>query len=230
MRARTLLWSAGALAAAGTVLLVLVLLGWPPLWNADRELTYRLHETAVSRPGWTRANRLLTDWIWDPVTLRLLAALAVLGLVRRRAWRTAGWLATATLTAFAVQNGLKALTARERPQWPDPVDSARLYAFPSGHAMTATVVCGVLLVVVLRHAPAAGLPGGRRLRAAVAAVAVCSVLGVGVTRVYLGVHWPSDVLAGWLFGGAVTAASAVPFLRRRPGSGPRTRPRQASGS
>ncbi|MBD3931754.1 phosphatase PAP2 family protein [Streptomyces chumphonensis] len=208
---------AAALTLAGLVLLLLVLTGWRPLWDAERAVVTALHRTAVGEPGWTHANRVLTDWVWDPVTMRLLAAASAAVLLVRRRIRAAAWVATATLAGFAAQNALKALVGRDRPVFPDPVDSAHFHAFPSGHVMTATIVCAVLLVLALRG-PRAGRRGPRAVLWALAAV---SVLGVGFTRVYLGVHWPADVIAGWLFGGAVAAATAVPFLpphRRRPGT------------
>ncbi|WP_431782511.1 phosphatase PAP2 family protein [Streptomyces chumphonensis] len=215
MRPPRLLRYAAALTLAGVVLLLLVLTGWRPLWDAERAVVNALHRTAVGEPGWTHANRVLTDWVWDPVTMRLLAAACAAVLLARRMVRAAAWVATATLTGFVAQNALKALVGRDRPVFPDPVDSAHFHAFPSGHVMTATVVCAVLLVLALRETRA----GRRGPRAVLWTLAAVSVLGVGFTRVYLGVHWPADVIAGWLFGGAVAAATAVPFLplhRRRP--------------
>lgn len=96
---------------------------------------------------------------------------------------------------------------RERPQWPDPVDSAHYAAFPSGHAMTAVVSCG-LLVWLLRLYGA-----GPVARGAVLAVAVVSAVGVAATRVYLGVHWLTDVVGGSLLGVAVVALSAAGYAR-----------------
>ncbi|MCZ9342576.1 phosphatase PAP2 family protein, partial [Streptomyces sp. TRM76130] len=114
--------------------------------------------------------------------------------LRRDAWWTAAWLAaTCALTALA-QHVVKAAVGRARPVWPDPVDSAHYAAFPSGHAMTATVVCGLLLWLLHRYDAA------RAARLAATAVAVASVAGVGLTRVWLGVHWTTDVVAGWLMG------------------------------
>lgn len=82
--------------------------------------------------------------------------------------------------------------------------------------MTATVVCGLLLWLLHRFG------AGRALWRTAVAAAVASVLGVGVTRVWLGVHWPSDVLGGWLFG-ALAVALAVAVLewpRHRHARGP----------
>lgn len=76
--------------------------------------------------------------------------------------------------------------------------------------MTATFVCG-LLVWLLHH-----YDTGRGPRRTGMAVAVVSVAGVGVTRVWLGVHWATDVLGGWLLGGLVVALAVVVHRRGHP--------------
>lgn len=205
----------GAAALTGTVLLavaaaltVLVATSWEPLLAFDRSVTEALHRSAVAEPGITRANRILTDWVWDPWTMRLLAAAATVWLWRRGDRLLAVWVAGASALGAALQQALKALVGRERPQWPDPVDSAHFAAYPSGHAMTAALTCGLLLWLVHRE----GAGGGGRVWAV--ALAAVSVAGVGFTRAYLGVHWPSDILGGWLLGAAVVAVTAASYERR----------------
>ncbi|MET8682498.1 phosphatase PAP2 family protein [Streptomyces sp. NPDC004647] len=185
----------------------MVTVAWSPLLTSDREIAYDLHASAVQHPGWTRTNLVLTDWVWDPWTMRALLVLAAFVLLRRGDRVTAVVVLAVTLTSSAVQQGLKAAVGRERPRWPDPVDSAHYASFPSGHAMTAALACSLLLWLLLR----AGVRGG--WLAAASAVALVSVAGVGFTRLYLGVHWLSDVLAGWLLGVALTALAAAVCLR-----------------
>ncbi|MFF5703203.1 phosphatase PAP2 family protein [Streptomyces sp. NPDC012794] len=198
-----------ALLAAALTLLVVA--GWPPLISYDDRVARGLHPYAVAHDGVTGVMRVLSDWVWDPWTMRALAALACLWLWRRgdrsRAVRVGG----AALVASGVQQGLKALLGRARPVWPDPVDSAYYAAYPSGHAMTATVVCGLLLWLLPARTPRAVVAGAW-------AVAAVSVLGVGFTRLYLGVHWFTDVLAGWLLGVAVVSLAA--FRHACPGRSP----------
>ncbi|MFD4576667.1 phosphatase PAP2 family protein [Streptomyces sp. NPDC058417] len=210
---RTALRSALALGGSSLLLLVLVAVEWSPLISLDGDVARTTHRWAVADAGMTRACRILTDWVWDPLTMRLLAAAAVIWLVwRHAAWWTAAWLVTTSAVGTLLQQGLKAAVGRERPVWPDPVDSAHYAAYPSGHALTATVVLGLLLWLLHRTGP-------RPLvwRTAVAVVAV-SVVGVGLTRIWLGVHWPSDVLGGWLLGGTLVALAIAVHLRRRPES------------
>jgi membrane-associated phospholipid phosphatase len=195
---RTALGSAAVLAVSSVLLLALVVVRWYPLMTLDGDIAETTHRWAVEESGVTHAFRILTDWVWDPWTMRLLCAAVAIWLVwRRAARRTAVWLVVSCAVGTVVQQTMKAAVDRPRPVWPDPVDSAHYAAFPSGHAMTATVVCGLLLWL-LRHYGV-----GRALWRTAVAVAVVSVAGVGVTRVWLGVHWASDVVGGWLLGALV---------------------------
>ncbi|MEU8617842.1 phosphatase PAP2 family protein [Streptomyces sp. NPDC048623] len=198
--------SAVVTGALGVLLLVLVAVGWSPLLSFDRDVAEALHRSALAHPGFTHLNRILTDWVWDPWTMRALTLLAVVWLLIRRERLLALWITGGTLVAWLLQAGLKAAVGRERPQWPDPVDSAPYGAFPSGHAMAATVACGLLLWALALH-----WREGRRGWGTLAGAALVSVAGVGWTRVYLGVHWPSDVLAGWLFGWCCVAVTIVTY-------------------
>ncbi|MFF9571897.1 phosphatase PAP2 family protein [Streptomyces sp. NPDC014685] len=207
-RPRVTPFSVGAVCAVlGLALLVLVAARWSPLMAADRTVAVSLHRRAVTEPGLVHVNRILSDWVWDPWTMRILIAVAVVALWWQGARLLAGWVAVTSLLSTLLQQGLKAAVGRERPQWPDPVDSAHYAAFPSGHAMTATVSCGLLLWLLHRH----GTGGGPWWTALV--VASVSVIGVGLTRLYLGVHWMSDVLGGWLLGVALVGFSIAGFVR-----------------
>ncbi|MER5888111.1 phosphatase PAP2 family protein [Streptomyces sp. NPDC001941] len=208
VRDRALPVLAAALTGATLLLTVLVATGWSPLHDLDRSLADSLHRSAVAHPALTRANLILSDWVWDPVTMRALAAVTVLALWWRRERGLAIWFAVTTALAAALQQGLKSLIGRERPQWPDPVDSAQFAAYPSGHAMTATVTCGLLLWLLARS------PAGDRVWLTGLTVAAVSVIGVGVTRLYLGVHWLTDVVGGWLLGALVVAVAAWTYERR----------------
>lgn len=204
---RTAGW-AGALAVGSALLLALVALRWHPLMNVDSDVARTTHRWAVDESGVTQAFRILTDWVWDPWTMRLLTFAVAIWLVWRRAARwTAVWLVATCALATLVQQALKALVDRPRPVWPDPVDSAHYAAYPSGHAMTATVVCGLLLWL-LHHYGA-----DRALWRTAVAVTTISVVGVGLTRVWLGVHWATDVVGGWLLGALVVVLAVRAHAR-----------------
>ncbi|WP_395759647.1 phosphatase PAP2 family protein [Streptomyces althioticus] len=221
--ARSALAPAVLLGAASALLLALVAVEWRPLLDLDAGISRTTHRWSVAEDGLTQAARVLTDWVWDPWTMRLLCAVAVILLLRRPAARwTAGWLVVVVALATAVQQGLKAALGRERPVWSDPVDTAHYAAFPSGHAMTATVVLGLLLWLLRRHGVSSVV-----WRTALTVAAV-SVAGVGLTRIWLGVHWPTDVLGGWLFGASTVVAAVAAHRRLRPP--PRgTAPRRSGG-
>ncbi|MCX4694873.1 phosphatase PAP2 family protein [Streptomyces sp. NBC_01408] len=217
MRNERLRWTGVGCALLAAVLTALVLARWQPLLSYDDRVTRDLHGYSVLHPGVTQLMRVLSDLVWDPWTMRVLAALACVWLW----WRADRWravrVALATVIGSAVQQGLKALVGRERPVWTDPVDTAQYAAYPSGHAMTATVVCGMLLWLLPHGSPARPSEPARPTRGAwpvwtapaAWSLAVVSVLGVGFTRVYLGVHWPSDVLGGWLLGVVVVACATT---------------------
>ena len=121
--------------------------------------------------------------------------LAVLGYLALAGHRRAAWLvAVASGGGLVVSTVLKAGFGRDRPDVVPHLAPAFTASFPSGHSMLAAVVyltLGALLAVILP---------GRRIRAYALAVALVLVLLIGLSRVYLGVHYPSDVLAGWAAG------------------------------
>lgn len=206
--------TASLTAVVAVLLLVTVAVGWSPLVSLDRTVAVELHESALAEPGFTRANRILSDWVWDPWTMRALVTAVVLALLWRGERLLALWIAAASLVGAAVQQMLKALVGRQRPVWAEPVDTAHYAAFPSGHAMTAAVTCGLLLWLLARSGAGPGL------RRTAALLAVVSVLGVGFTRLYLGVHWLTDVLAGWLLGICLVAVTAGSYERLALNRGP----------
>ncbi|MFG3255132.1 phosphatase PAP2 family protein [Streptomyces sp. NPDC048172] len=207
--------AAAALGALAAVILFLVVADWRPLISLDRSVARGLHGAALDHPFWTDVNRVLTDWVWDPWTMRLLLALVVLWLLWRGDRLVALWIAGTAAATAAVQQGLKAAVGRDRPVWERPVDSAQYAAMPSGHVMTAAATC-VLLLWLLHGLGVRGAPW----RAALAVAAV-SVAGVAFTRVWTGVHWLTDTLVGGLLGlalplAALAVGSARYDLRARP--------------
>ncbi|MFF4104691.1 phosphatase PAP2 family protein [Streptomyces sp. NPDC001903] len=112
-----------------------------------------------------------------------------------------GFLLLAQGVRYAVMYGV----ARPRPPVADWAAPATGFAFPSGHASTSALVAGLLAWAAWRTAN----PAAARLCWALAA---CWAVAVGLTRVYLGMHWPTDVLGGWLYALTwLTAAAAVAF-------------------
>jgi len=140
------------------------------------------------------------------VTVAAIAA-GYLLVVRRRA---TALLVPLLVAAGALANqALKSGLARPRPELVSHLVEVHSMSYPSGHAMLAAIVY-LSLGVLLAEAQAT-----RRARAYVVAAALLLTLLVGASRVYLGVHWPTDVLAGWAAGAAVALAVWL-VLRRGP--------------
>lgn len=99
-------------------------------------------------------------------------------------------------TGALASHFFKGYYARPRPDLVDHLDIVHTASFPSGHAMVTTVAYLTLAALVIRFFD------DLRIRIYVAGVALFISILVGVTRVYLGVHWPSDVAAGWALGAA----------------------------
>jgi undecaprenyl-diphosphatase len=140
--------------------------------------------------------RLVTEAGSTPAVI-LLAALALLLGVAIGPWRH-GVIAALVVGLTSLGNTLiKAAVARQRPDIVEAIVNEPGYSFPSGHSVLGMVGWGILAVLVSRTR----LPRSVRV-AAVAGMAVL-VLLIGVSRVYLGVHYPTDVIAGWTLGGVI---------------------------
>jgi undecaprenyl-diphosphatase len=131
------------------------------------------------------------------LTLFGLAALGYLVLSRR--YRTALFTVMAVAGGWVMNTLLKLGFSRPRPELVPHGAEVYTASFPSGHSMMAAVTYLTLAALLTRVEPRL------RLKAYLLLVAVLITLIVGVSRVYLGVHWPSDVLAGWTAGAAWAA-------------------------
>jgi membrane-associated phospholipid phosphatase len=122
----------------------------------------------------------------------VIASLAILWSWKRGDRAAAAlWLGLG-LSTWALIEGIKPLVARARPDlWPRIIPEAD-FSFPSGHALASATLFPLLAWSVARARP-------DRARQAYA-LAIALALFVSFGRLYLGVHWPTDVLAGWLIG------------------------------
>jgi undecaprenyl-diphosphatase len=161
----------------------------------DERLADWLHGRATD--PFTDVFRAIT-WLGNVPTLLAVTLLAV-GILWRRRERTDGvFVALAFLGAQVLSNGMKLGFQRERPFFADPLATESTYSFPSGHALVSLAVYGsIALVLARRLRPAAGL--------VVLGVAVGLVAAIGFSRLYLGVHFLSDVFAGYAAGTAWVA-------------------------
>nr|WP_275409171.1 phosphatase PAP2 family protein [Streptomyces sp. SID12501] len=123
----------------------------------------------------------------------VLVALAgfLLGRTARQRIQAAAACLVCLVTAQAVRFSAMALLSRPRPDTALWATDAGHWSFPSGHTTTSAITAGLLVLAVRTRAP--------RGRYLIVAVIGCWGVLVGLTRVYLGVHWFSDVVGGWLF-------------------------------
>lgn len=201
---------------AGTVAVFIVLfvaalaVGWIFDGIDDQEGIARWDRSAAQW-GADHATRTSTR-VLDAVTQLgatgyLFAAMAVLGIVesrRHRRWSELGYLAMVGIGVALLNNGLKLLVDRDRP------DISRLASFggssfPSGHTAAAAACWAAMAFVAVRHSRR------RRTRAFAATLAAVVAVAVATSRVLLGVHWLSDVVAGALTGWAWFALVTLLF-------------------
>jgi membrane-associated phospholipid phosphatase len=128
--------------------------------------------------------------------LATVVIVAVLWFAWRREWRSAVALALTSSGGVALSNLLKIIFHRGRPATVVEFIPHPSWSFPSGHALNSVVSYGFLTILLLDRIT------DRRKRAAVVIAAAILILAIGFSRLYLGVHYLSDVTGGWIAGGA----------------------------
>ena len=208
LAALALLFAVSALALARLVLAdgpgfgVPLSAGPPAAAEADDLLLATDAHTFVREQTWlvgvTKVFAILGSWVvMVPLTIGIVVLLYRQG---HRYW--AWWVGLCGMGGWMVSQSVKHLVDRERPVWQDPFEVLTSPSFPSGHSMTGIYGYVVFGIVVLAL--------GRRRWPGVLLI-VFGVL-MGPSRVLLGVHWPSDVLAGWLLAGAWISACGAAVL------------------
>jgi undecaprenyl-diphosphatase len=199
--------------AAIAVLLCLTALA---IWTRSRPAPFdtSIHHWVVAHRS-TVLVHLDAVVTWFGATIIALP-LVVLAAVLTTSGRPPGRLRSAVVPGAIMASGLIVrlvladAIGRTRPPATDWATGASGYAFPSGHTTAATMAAALLTWVILRpdthRAPA---------RVVVCTIATIIAVTVGLTRIYLGVHWPTDVLGGWAFGLAWVSFSIVAIRLRR---------------
>ena len=143
-------------------------------------------------PRWLLdVTRDLTSLGSTTVTLLIMIVVAA-GAGLRRRWREPVFVLAAVGAGSALVNLVKLALRRVRPDVVPHLTSEVTFSFPSSHAAVSIMTYGALAILIVR-----GMP---QLRCVAAAVTGLLVLAIGATRLYLGVHYPTDVFAGWVFG------------------------------
>lgn len=163
-------------------------------FDRDVLLYFRDAQGAAALPGWvTQAAQDITALgSTSVVTLVVIVALGYLLLQRKTG--VALLVFAAVAGGSAVNHLLKHVFGRARPDFVEPLVSVTTASFPSGHAAASAITYLTLSALLARTAPS------RSVRVYIVSAGTILTLLVGLSRVYLGVHYPTDVLAGWCVG------------------------------
>ena len=186
---------------AGALLCLLVVLAITVVYTSDVKVLDELDKDLGAGPqGWTYRHPatihflLVVQFVFTTLPMTVYTAVAAGLLVWRKHVRAAVWTVGVMLAASLTTYFVKGALQRKRPVWPDPVTTLTSFSFPSGHATGIAAAAGVVIVL------ARLLVRRRGLRRTLILVALGLVLLVGLDRIFLGVHNPSDVLAGFGIG------------------------------
>ncbi|MGV0790636.1 phosphatase PAP2 family protein [Mycolicibacterium sp. XJ1819] len=199
-----------ALALACVAVYALLWIGYVLQWNwlvaSDAAALEAAHRFGASRPGW------VTGWdvfctLLGPTAFRLVTLVVIVVALVRRHLRVAMFLLISVELAGLVTEVAKAAADRPRP------DTALVIApstsFPSGHALGVMVAVAALLTIIWPVVKPS-------LRGWLVGLGAVIVIAIGVGRVVLNVHHPSDVLAGWALGAGYFAICLLLVAPRRP--------------
>ena len=185
---RRLLVLAAIPAALFATLTALVVAGTPPVLRFDSAMSSAAWRAATAHGSWRAFATAVTN-TGGPSVVTVMAVAAAVTLLGFRRWRDAAFVAVTTLGSTSIRLIVLSLVARPRPA--DRLASAAGFSYPSGHT-TGSAAAALTAVAVLWP-----LLRGRR-RVLFAVVAGLWAAAVGVSRVALVVHWPTDVLGAWL--------------------------------
>ena len=162
-------------------------------------------------PHWLRSTAIDITALGGVTVLTLITILVVGFLLAIRKQSMALYVAAAVASGALVSSVLKSIFVRPRPELVPHLVEVSSTSFPSGHAMNSAMVYLTLAALLARSQQQ------RSVRVYLIGIAMLLTLLVGITRVYLGVHWPSDVLAGWCVGAvwAVICSGVGKLLQRK---------------
>lgn len=152
------------------------------------------------RTDWATSAMVSITMMGDMAVLLPVVVLVIAAFLLTRQWVVAGTVTAASLAGAIFVPVFKALLQRARPI--PMYQGADGFSFPSGHSTLATIIFGMLALLVVRAIPP-------RFRGLIYGGFATLIALIGVSRVYLQAHWPSDVLAGMLFGGALICVAAL---------------------
>ncbi|MEY2407138.1 MAG: hypothetical protein QOG39_2054 [Acidimicrobiaceae bacterium] len=199
----TLLVVAFVLVTVPFATLLLDVLGKGPLTRVDESVANWMNGWVHGQPWLVRTLEIIS-WFGKPLWLAAMVTVGALYVFGRGRRRLAVYLVVTVVGGGLVDTAVKLAVDRPRPHVDHPIDTAFGTSFPSGHAMSATITYGALVLVFL---PVLG-PRARRVALGAAALLV---LAIGSSRLLLGLHFLTDVVGGYVLGLAWLLASTAVF-------------------
>lgn len=174
------------------IIVIMTLSGWEKMTQLDYQISRYIYNWHSST-----SNQIMTiiTHMGDAVTQTIVTSLTVIALFFMKKWRSGLWYGLTVLLGALVLNGsVKELYGRARPSEIKALVEIGGYSFPSGHSMGAVIVYGGILFLIFQFTRSFSL------RIFFSILIVPLILLIGFSRIYLAVHFPSDVIGGFSLG------------------------------
>jgi undecaprenyl-diphosphatase len=174
--------------------------------NFDVAVSHALNLQRGVSSGWLIQVMQTISWIGGGIQRYIMIIVLTIALWRWWGWGAGLAMALTSLGSSVASDAMKVFFARVRPDLVAQLDPINSPAFPSGHSTNAAAVYILFIILV----PQARHPGWQMLAAS-------AILLTGISRIMLGVHWPTDVIGGWLLGAsfALGCAAVISFRKHR---------------
>ncbi len=146
----------------------------------------------LSGPAWVQSIWSVISWSGNTLPRVITALLGIIIFLLFRRWKDAFFISGVLLSGFLFSTLLKLWIARPRPEIVPHLDYVKTASFPSGHALNSTLFYLTMVVVI------APLLSKKNYRRVLYICAIALSLATGISRLALGVHWPTDVIGGWI--------------------------------
>ncbi len=146
----------------------------------------------LSGPAWVQSIWSVISWSGNTLPRVITALLGIIIFLLFRRWKEAFFISGVLLSGFLFSTLIKLWVARPRPEIVPHLDYVKTASFPSGHALNSTLFYLTMVVVI------APLLSKKSYRRVLYIGAIALSLATGISRLALGVHWPTDVIGGWI--------------------------------